>query len=294
MKKKISIIIVTYNSESLIDECLQSIFKHNDINDDLEIIIVDNKSKNVDSMFASIKEKFGEEIILIKNQKNGGYGQGNNVGIRAANSPIIMIMNPDVRLLNPVFKKTIIYFENPYIAMLGMFQMISDTKKGLSFSIKLIYPPILSIIETVIANKFNYYDSSKMYLSGSCFFINKDIFNEIGLFDEKVFMYGEENDLYHRLKSLKPSYKIIYDKSLSYLHLSENRPLSIKTWSQMFDASMCFCGKYGISKKKNIQRFILNALFFKYVAMIRFNYDRVKIYNEWLILLNNEKRKLIS
>lgn len=294
MNKKISIIIVTYNSESLIDECLKSIFKYNDINEALEVIIVDNKSKNVNLMFASIKEKFGDEIILIKNDKNGGYGQGNNVGIRAASSPIIMIMNPDVRLLNPVFQKTVNYFENQHVAMLGMFQMISDTKKGLSFSVKLNYPAILSIIETVIANKFNYYDSSKMYLSGSCFFINKDIFNEIGLFDENVFMYGEENDLHHRLKNLKPSYKIIYDKSLSYLHLSDNRPLSIKSWSQMLDASMYFCDKYGMCKKKNIQRFILNALFFKYVAIIRFNYDSVKTYNEWLIILNNEKTKLIS
>jgi GT2 family glycosyltransferase len=294
MNKKISIVIVTYNSEFLIVECLESIFKYNDIGEALEVIIVDNNSENVDLMFKSIKEKYGAEIVLIKNNINGGYGQGNNVGVRVAKAPIIMIMNPDVRLLNTVFNKTISYFKDPEIVMLGMFQMISDTKSGLSYSIKLNYPAILSIIETVIANKFNYYNSSKMYLSGSCFFIDKDVFNEIGLFDENVFMYGEENDLHHRLRTFKSSYKIIYDKKMSYLHLSDNRPLSIKSWSQMLDASMFFCEKYRINKKKNINRFILNALFFKYVAMIRFNYNSVKTYNEWLVLLNNEKRKLIS
>lgn len=294
MNKKISIVIVTYNSEFLIVDCLESIFKYNDIGEALEVIIVDNNSKNVDLMFKSIEEKYGAEIVLIKNNINGGYGQGNNVGVRVAKAPIIMIMNPDVRLLNTVFNKTIRYFKDPEIVMLGMFQMISDTKSGLSYSIKLNYPAILSIIETVIANKFNYYNSSKMYLSGSCFFIDKDVFNEIGLFDENVFMYGEENDLHHRLRTFKSSYKIIYDKKMSYLHLSDNRPLSIKSWSQMLDASMFFCEKYRISKKKNINRFILNALFFKYLAMIRFNYNSVKTYNEWLVLLNNEKRKLIS
>ena len=103
MKKKISIIIVTYNSELHIYDCLDSIFKYNDIGDDLEIIIVDNMSNNVDQMFTSIKEKYASTVKLVKNHINGGYGQGNNVGIRLAKSDIIMIMNPDVRLLQPVF-----------------------------------------------------------------------------------------------------------------------------------------------------------------------------------------------
>lgn len=291
MNKKISIVIVTYNSEFLIVDCLESIFKYNDIGEGLEVIIVDNNSENVDLMFKSIKEKYGAEIVLIKNYKNSGYGQGNNVGIRVAKAPLIMIMNPDVRLLNTVFNKTISYFKDPEIVMLGMFQMISDTKSGLSYSIKLNYPAILSIIETVIANKFNYYNSSKMYLSGSCFFIDKDVFNEIGLFDENVFMYGEENDLHHRLRTFKSSYKIIYDKKMSYLHLSDNRPLSIKSWIQIFDSSICFCEKYGISKKKNIQRFIFNALFFKFLAMVQFNFANVRIYNEWLTILYKKKRE---
>ena len=48
MQKKISIVIVTYNSDNHISDCLESIFKYNDIGDALEIIIVDNMSKNTD------------------------------------------------------------------------------------------------------------------------------------------------------------------------------------------------------------------------------------------------------
>lgn len=289
MKKEISIVIVTYNSESLIYECLNSIFKYNDIGDALEIIIVDNKSTNGDLMCSDLNKKFGNKIVLIHNDKNGGYGQGNNVGIRAASAPLIMIMNPDVRLLNYIFKKAINYFENLKIAMLGMSQMTSDTSRGLSFSIKLDYPAILSVFGTVIANKLHYFNSNKMFLSGSCFFIDKFIFTKLGLFDENVFMYGEENDLHHRLSKLKSNNGIIYDKKMSYLHLSENRPLSLKTNAQMLKANLYFCDKYSISKKKCLERFILNAQFFKLIAIMRLNREQVKFYTEWLNVLKQEK-----
>jgi GT2 family glycosyltransferase len=292
MEKNISIIIVTYNSESLIDDCLESIFKFNDINDGIEVIIVDNMSKNVDLMFSSIRRKFGDEIVLIKNDKNGGYGQGNNVGINASTAPITMIMNPDVRLLNSVFKKARVHFSDSKVAMLGMLQMVSNTKKGISYSIKLNYFAIINIFETILSNKFNYYNSSKMYVSGSCFFIRKSVFQEIGLFDENVFMYGEENDLHHRLRILKSSYKIIFDKKLTYLHLSENRPLAIKTWLQMLHSNLYFCRKYGISEERIIKNEILTAKFFRALALLKFKKDSVKTYNEWLDLLAEEKESL--
>ena len=59
MAKKISIIIVTYNSQSHIYDCISSINQYNDIGDELEIIIVDNMSDAVDDMFSSIRDKFG-------------------------------------------------------------------------------------------------------------------------------------------------------------------------------------------------------------------------------------------
>lgn len=289
MKKKISIIIVTYNSENLIYECLDSICKYNDIGDALEIIIVDNKSTNGALMFSNLNEKFGNKIILINNGKNGGYGQGNNVGIRAASAPLIMIMNPDVRLLHPVFSKAVNYFEIYNIAMLGMLQMTSANARGLSFSTKLDYPAVFNVFITVIANKLNYYNSKAMFLSGSCFFIDKSIFTKLGLFDENVFMYGEENDLHHRLNKLKSNNGIIYDKKMSYLHLSENRPLSIKTNVQMLKANLYFCEKNNICKKNCLERFILNAQLFKLIAIMRLNLEQVKFYNEWLNVLKREK-----
>ena len=114
--KRLSIIIVTYNSEKDIYDCMASIKKYADIPmSELEIIIVDNNSKEVDSMFAKLRKLYGEDIILINNTHNGGYGQGNNVGIRRATAPVILIMNPDVRLICPIFRTAIEAFENDKI-----------------------------------------------------------------------------------------------------------------------------------------------------------------------------------
>ena len=181
MQKKISIVIVTYNSDNHISDCLESIFKYNDIGDALEIIIVDNMSKNTDEMFEGILNKFGDNIILIRNSQNGGYGQGNNIGIRKSKAGIIMIMNPDVRLIQPIFNKAINHFQNSKVVMLGMVQMVSTVKRGLSFMSKFGTRPVCEVFETFLCNKILFYNYKRMYFSGACFFVRKNDFEDIGL-----------------------------------------------------------------------------------------------------------------
>lgn len=65
--KRLSIIIVTYNSEHDIYDCVSSIMKYSDIPlSELELIIVDNNSRDTDTMFEKLKELYGNDIVLIK------------------------------------------------------------------------------------------------------------------------------------------------------------------------------------------------------------------------------------
>ena len=123
--KQVSIIIVTYNSEKDIYDCVESIQRHADIPlEDIELIIVDNCSCEPQAMFDKLQKQWGKDIILIENTKNGGYGQGNNVGIHRATAPVILIMNPDVRLLEPFFLKPLDAFrEDKELIMYGMKMM---------------------------------------------------------------------------------------------------------------------------------------------------------------------------
>ncbi len=115
--KDLSIIIVTYNSEKDIYDCLSSIYQYNDIGERLEIIVVDNNSHYFNTMKSKIQEQYGKAITIINNKSNGGYGQGNNVGIRMATAPIVAIMNPDVRLIMPIFKDVLRTIQLPNAMM---------------------------------------------------------------------------------------------------------------------------------------------------------------------------------
>jgi GT2 family glycosyltransferase len=293
---KISIVIVTYNSENHIFDCLESVFLHNDIGDQLEIIVVDNSIKDSEPMFNAISKCYpNNRIKLIKNEFNGGYGQGNNVGVRNASSPIIMIMNPDVRLLQSVFVKSLSHFANPKTVMLGMKQMINPVKRGLSFMVKLDTDPILAVFETILFNKLQLYNPCRMYFSGASFFIRKKDFEDLGMFDENVFMYGEENDLHHRLRTDRRRLNIIYDRKMSYLHLVDNRPPTIQSAINMLNASFSFYKKNGYDEqkiiKREIKREIRRANFFRIIELLKKNDTRVAYYSEWLTVLNGKLEK---
>lgn len=252
--KRLSIIIVTYNSEKDIFDCIRSIVKYNDLQDnELEIIVVDNNSKDTDTMFSMISKEFGNRVVLIKNTKNGGYGQGNNVGIKQCHAPFIMIMNPDVRIYEPVFKTAIEYLEkNKNVSMYGMKQMLTPTEKSNnSFVCTYRMNGYLGTVLTALCTRFDIFLSSIMHFSGSCFFIRKSMFEEIGLFDESIFMYGEEDDIHYRI-GRRFGYNMHYNPHLHYIHLTKDRQPDFTFEKKLIDASLEQCEKHGYSQKKTL------------------------------------------
>lgn len=264
MKKRVSIIIVTYNSEKDIFDCVESIKTHADIpREEIELIIVDNNSREPEPMFQRLREQWGEDIVCIENTHNGGYGQGNNVGIRRSTAPVILIMNPDVRLDSPFFAKPLKAFtEDEALTMYGMKQMLTPTEPS-SYSIICTYMMngYLRTILNMVASRLDYYIPSLMYFSGSCFYVRKESFKEIGMFDETVFMYGEEEDIHYRMaERFGNSFK--YDTSLRYLHLTKDRKPDLKYETILLDVAIKQNEKKGypawktlrnIRQKNNIQ-----------------------------------------
>lgn len=224
--KRLSIIIVTYKSEKDIYACIDSVWQNCDIQkEELELIIIDN-SPECKPMFCKLRQQYGDDIILIHNTHNGGYGQGNNLGIQQSTAPIILIMNPDVRLATPFFKKPIEAFEkDEKLLMYGAKQMYSLTKESKSsFCCTYMMNGYVRTLLEAVCNRMEWYIPRYFYFSGSCFFIRKENFEAVGLFDEDVFMYGEEDDIHYRLMQRYGEH-FKYDKSLRYLHLvSERKP----------------------------------------------------------------------
>ena len=249
--KLLSLIILTYNSEKDIYNCLKSVYQYNDIGDGLEIIIVDNNSINYAEMYDRIKSLY-PEIKIIANDKNGGYGQGNNVGIRAASAPIVSIMNPDVRLVMPTFKLMINCLQDEKVIMCGGKQYKNENTSVPSFRFSCYKSGFSHSIGLCICRKYDKYLYRHMWLQGAFFAIKKEHFEQIGLFDETIFMYGEEFDIHTRLRKTFPHKKIVFLKDLHYLHLIEDRIMTFESLYPPLRSEIVMCQKHKYSIKKYI------------------------------------------
>lgn len=252
--KELSVVIVTYNSEPDIYGCLDALFAKNDLGEGLEVIVVDNNSRDYAHMRDELARLYGQRVTVVQNTRNGGYGQGNNIGIRQASAPIIMIMNPDVRMETTGLKTIVQAFErDAKMAMYGMKQLTMSGKRSLSFAYTNYCSPVLRSIGTFIANKYDRYDEKKMCFAGACFCIRKAMFEQVGLFDEHIFLFGEENDIHYRLRTQVPSAHFFYNPSIIYRHDCEDREFSEKSYLLQLESNC-----YVISKQHRTPQRYLN------------------------------------
>lgn len=197
--KKLSLIILTYNSEKDIYDCLSSVYQYNDIGDALEIIVVDNNSEH----YARMQDKLSTlypKVNIISNSTNGGYGQGNNIGIQSASAPIVSIMNPDVRLVMPIFQRILNIFEVQEIVMCGGKQYKNATTPAISFCCDYHRNALLQSIGISYYRKRDIYKQQSMWLSGAFFYtqksLNKSVYlTKISLCMEKsmIFTFDYKN-----------------------------------------------------------------------------------------------------
>lgn len=295
--KKISVIIVTYNSEKHIYDCLASLFKYNDIGDELEVIVVDNCSRCYVEMKTEITKTYGDKVQVFANNKNGGYGQGNNVGIKMAESPIIMVMNPDVRLCEPVFKMVYnAFMSDPKIVMFGFTQRNVNGNIGRSVSwTSRVHPYVAEPLRYLLGKK-NIYWQKYMFICGACFFVRKSSFEEVGLYDENIFMFNEEDDIHGRLLKIKGA-RIVYDKNISYLHLHpavKDYKKEKYDWLKKSLSSLIYMNERdGISRKKTIDWSIKRTNISVWSEQLKCaigkgNKDRLNYYEGWRTYLKQQ------
>lgn len=294
MEKKVGVVIVTYNSENHIFDCLASIFNNNDIGDDLEVIVVDNCSQNVDTMEESIRQIYGAKVNVIRNLTNGGYGQGNNIGIQYSNAPVIMIMNPDVRLTMPLFRKIYSIFEsNSNYAVVGIKQHIPGGHSR-SFGWSFRQPFWLGIFLMPLSLCFNIYLPRYMFFHGSCFFLRKKYFEKIGLFDEKIFMYNEEEDIHWRIIHSGYNYKYIRDLVYEHHHQEKDGYHLRLDWRERdFQSKMYLCQRDSLSEIVVINRLIKNNQYLLFKEKLKSfvkkgDNDYIVSLNKWINYLKLE------
>ncbi|MCR4918997.1 MAG: glycosyltransferase [Prevotella sp.] len=270
--KRLSIIIVTYHSEHDIYDCLDAVWTHCDLpSEQLEVIVVDN-SPDSEPMFSRLRQRYGDRLTLIHNTHNGGYGQGNNVGIRHAAAPVIMIMNPDVRLYEPVMLAAVQAFEHDSsLTMLGMKQMFAPgIKSPYSFSVSYAMNGYVHTLLSAICNKIDWYLPRWMHFSGSCFFVSKQHFLSVGLFDETNFLYGEEEDIHYRLYR-RYGASMRYRSNLHYIHPMHLREPDIDYERTVVEVAIKMNEKKGYPRQLTVRNRLRNVnmlIFFTRIKLL--------------------------
>jgi GT2 family glycosyltransferase len=265
----LSVIIVCYKSDEFIQGCIDSILTYSDLDPEkLEIIVVDNSPKDyAEQSFANLRKTFGlKNLRLIHNSHNGGYGQGNNIGIRASNGKYLCIMNPDVNLVEPIYSRVLKRFaENADLAMFGGRQLGG---MNLSFYLKPEYEfRLITRFLTLFLNKLHCYHNRYMYLSGAFLFIDRAKFEEIGFFDENIFLYYEEPDITRRFAAR--NYQSCFDKSMPYRHLIEGRTGmsegGLDIWLQ---SAKYYFHKFNLNLRAYLRQWIIFYMVIKFVYKV--------------------------
>jgi GT2 family glycosyltransferase len=243
----ISIIIVSFNTRDVLLDCLTSVYAQTG-GISYEVIVVDNASS--DDTPDSVPEKF-PDVRLIRNDVNKGFSAANNQGICESGGKWIALLNPDTRLIENSFQNICGYLqEHSEFSILG--PSIID-EKGQQSPTRL-WEDTPNDAAWKILGLYNRNDELQrmadtkeaLVISGCCFVINRELFEEVGLLDENYFLYNEEDDFCRRARERGKRICFFPETSIQHLlgistHQPEHRDRVIV---EAYKSNLYFYSKY--------------------------------------------------
>ncbi len=278
--KTVSFVIVTWNSENHIKDCLASV---KSLSYPLkEIIIADNGSS--DKTLSVIKENF-PEVKILTFPHNPGFGFACNRGAEISKGDILFFLNPDTKILSDELSKAVDFVSSNEKSVLG-FKLLWENGKFQDS-----YARFFSVFHSVLElfefhyyfgkNPFNRYVNYDFkvfdkiaevdWVVGAAFMIGKDFFKNIGGFDEKFFMYFEENDLCRRAR--KEGGKVFFFPYMEVIHYRGASADKKGSRKLEYYQSMCYYHrKYGGVLSEMIIRIsiILSSLIYLFAYFVKY------------------------
>ncbi len=243
----ITFITVNYNSTSKVLKLISSIRSHTK---NAKIIVIDNAS--TDNARWLLNQASDLNLICVFNRTNMGFGAANNIGVKLAETPLIVMVNPDALFDQSTniclyFKENLDKNEVGIVAPRIFYPdgMIQPNFSLRYSNIQTFIPQLLSLgavfrffnewkfITGLLGylgrfffgsagqeyvNRFTCADDKQScsWVSGACFGIRKELFNQIGGFDDRFFLYSEDEDLCRRVQMYGK--KIIYAPEVRVFH----------------------------------------------------------------------------
>lgn len=251
----LTIIIVSWNAKEYLFKCLRSITqtvasKH------FDIIVVDNASS--DGSPQMVIEQY-PQVKLVRNSINLGFAGANNMGIRASKGKYLALINSDVEIMDACLDNLYKYMEtHPDIGMLG--PQILDSKGAIqrscmgfptlwnTFCRALTLDTMFPKIKLFGGNLMTYWPHNTVkdvdVINGCFWMVRRDALNQVGMLDERFFMYAEDKDWCKRFNSA--GWRVVYYPEAKAKHYggasSSNSP--IRFYLEMYRANMQYWKKH--------------------------------------------------
>ena len=276
---KLSIVIVNYNVEYFLEQCLRSVeVALRGI--DAEVFVVDNNS--VDGSVEMLKAKF-PQVKLIANKDNPGFAKANNQAIRQCSGEYVLLLNPDTVVEEKTFSTALNFMDqHPEAGSLGI-KMIDGKGRYLPESKRGMPTPWTAFYK--IAGLSTLFPRSKIFaryylghlsedknqeieiLAGAFMLLRREALDKVGLLDEDYFMYGEDIDLSYRI--LKGGYKNYYlaDSSIIHYKGESTKKGSLNYVLIFYRAMIIFAQKHFSGRYAGIFSFFINLAIYLRAAL---------------------------
>lgn len=278
-KYDLSVIIVNYNVEYFLDQCLDSVQKASS-GLIVEIIVVDNNS--IDGSMQMVSKKY-PNVKTIINDQNTGFSVANNQAIQIAEGEYVLLLNPDTVVGEDTFVKCLSEMRsNENYGALGIRMIdgkgnfLPESKRGLPtpmvafykiFGLSRIFPK---------SKRFGQYHAGHIeetqtaktdILSGAFMLFRKEALDKIGLLDETFFMYGEDIDISYRIT--QAGYENVYFADSSIIHYKgeSTKKSSVNYVFVFYRAMIIFAAKHFAGDKAKLFSIIINLAIYLRAGM---------------------------
>jgi N-acetylglucosaminyl-diphospho-decaprenol L-rhamnosyltransferase len=207
----LSIIIVNWNSKEFLRKCLASLYA-NARGSSWEVLVVDNAS--FDGCGEMISREF-PGVRFLQSQENMGFAKANNLGVAHSKGCNLLFLNPDTEVIGPAIQTMLSALESSEDAgIIGCTLLCSDLSidgdspqafpsilnQAFDLSVLRAWFPRLALWGNRVLFENRGGAASVDVLSGACLMIKRSVFEAVGQFSTRYFMYSEDVDLCYKVK----------------------------------------------------------------------------------------------
>jgi GT2 family glycosyltransferase len=221
----VSVIIVSWNTRELLRGCLESVFAQSS-GIAMEVIVVDNASS--DGSAEMVRTAF-PQVALIVNDKNRGFAAANNRGIAVAGGEYVLLLNSDTIVLDDAIGKAVRLMP-PDAAVLGV--RVLNPDRTLQPTCFMFPSPLNMALSSTYLYKllprsrfagrermtwWQRDDARRVDVVTGCFMlVRRRAIEQVGVLDERFFMYAEETDWCYRFR--EAGWKVTFDPGAEIIH----------------------------------------------------------------------------